>query len=690
MSPHTDPGAPPRARLVVLSAAALALELALIRWLGSEVSVLAYFKNLVLVACFTGFGLGFFQAARPAALGRSLVAVGLLVAAVTLAGDHPWGPQVASLALSGFEDAINMGDTPDRASLAQLAAGLAWVLALFAGSQLALQGYAQRIGADLEAFGPRRRLEAYGLNLVGSAAGVAAFSLASWAALPPRAWFGGVWLATVCFLPPRRRLLALCGGAAVVVVLAPRLGETWSPYQRLQYLPGQGAVLTNGVGYMALRTFGVAPTWIEARGLDRWRLPHTIQPSAQDVLVVGAGGGNDVAAALTAGARRVVAVEIDPVILEIGRRHHPDRPYADPRVHVVLDDARHYAEQTDDRFDLIVFSHVDAHTALSAHTNVRLDNFVQTREAFATFRRLLRPEGAIYVAFQSLQPWVADRLGENLRLAFDGEAPVPLHSVTTQGLLAHFVASEAEGPRARARALRDEHRATLFAAPASSAEVSPSTDDWPFLYVRERRVPTPMLLLALPVAALALAGAGLAVRRDAGRVVDRHFFFLGVGFLLVEVHNVSKLARVFGTTWWVNAWVILGVLALALAGTVVAMRRPALGRGPAPYALLIGLLLVGAFLPVEHVLGLAGAAGATVFYALPLACAGLIFASSLAESAHPARALGSNVLGSVVGGFLELASFVTGLGGLLVIAAAVYLASYPGGGSAREDRAPTP
>lgn len=669
--------AAPRARLIVLSAAALALELALIRWLGSEVSVLAYFKNLTLVACFTGFGLGFFQADRRPGLGRSLAVAGLLVAAVTFAADHPWGPQVASRALSSFEDAITMGDSPDPTSLAQLAVGLGWVLALFAGCQWAVHGYAQRIGADLEAFGPARRLEGYALNLAGSALGVVAFSLASWAALPPRVWFGAAWFATVPFLPRRGRLIAALGGVAVVAALAPRPGETWSPYQRLQYMPSSGAVLTNGVGYMVLRSFDRAPSWIEERGLDRWRLPHTVLSGAERVLIVGAGGGNDVAAALAAGARQVVAVEIDPVILALGRAHHPDAPYDDPRVRVVLDDARHYAETTDDRFDLIVFSHVDAHTALSANTNVRLDNFVQTRESFVAFRRLLSEDGALYVAFQSIQPWVADRLGENLRLAFDGAPAVALHSVTTHGLLAHFFAADAPAPLARAVALRDEHAATLFIGARPTASPPPSTDDWPFLYVRERRIPAAMLLLAVPVLMLALVSAGVGVRRGGGLRIDRHFFFLGAGFLLVQVHNVSKLARVFGTTWWVNAWVILGVLALALAGTVIAMRRPSLGRGPAPFVVLLSALLAAAVVPIEGLLGVAGPVGATVFYCLPMACAGLIFATSFARSTQPARDLGSNVLGSVVGGFLELTSFVLGLSGVLFLAAVVYLLSYP-------------
>ena len=54
----------------------------------------------------------------------------------------------------------------------------------------------------------------------------------------------------------------------------------------------------------------------------------------------GAGNGNDVAVARGAGAQHVDAVEIDPVGAVVGRRYHPDDPYADPRVSVHINDGR--------------------------------------------------------------------------------------------------------------------------------------------------------------------------------------------------------------------------------------------------------------------------------------------------------------------------------------------------------------
>src|SRR3989441_8435775 len=52
----------PRVRLMALSFLMLFLELALIRWIGSNVLYLSYFSNFVLLASFLGIGLGFLRA----------------------------------------------------------------------------------------------------------------------------------------------------------------------------------------------------------------------------------------------------------------------------------------------------------------------------------------------------------------------------------------------------------------------------------------------------------------------------------------------------------------------------------------------------------------------------------------------------------------------------------------------------
>jgi len=53
---------------------------------------------------------------------------------------------------------------------------------------------------------------------------------------------------------------------------------------------------------MVLRDFESPPD------LDRWTIPYFLQPDARKILIVGAGGGKDVAAAIAASVEKVVAV----------------------------------------------------------------------------------------------------------------------------------------------------------------------------------------------------------------------------------------------------------------------------------------------------------------------------------------------------------------------------------------------
>jgi SAM-dependent methyltransferase len=679
----------PSGRLFWLSLVALLLELALIRWVASEVRIFAYYKNLVLIACFLGFGLGMHSASRRSRLGLSL---GVVIATIcfiawsdNLVG--PCGPRIVSEALSNFAGSITMADMRGASvPLRWFVVALTWTTVVFVACQVALFGYAQRIGALIVAFSPDERLRAYAINVAGSLAGVLAFSAASALSLPPIAWFVPAALGTVPLLEGgRRKLAGLAGCVALTAALWPAPGVIWSAYQKLEWTfqPGPDphwAVTVNGYGYMTLRSFDKPidrnELRFESRGLDRWRLPHTGRPDAASVLIVGAGGGNDVAAAIRAGAKRIVAVDIDREIVEGGRRHHPDHPYDDPRVEVVIDDARHYAETTLERFDLIVMSHLDSHEALSSHTNVRLDNYIYTVESLRTLRERLTPGGVLYLSFNATQPWVAERLRENLRLAF-GEPPTYLLLVGSTVFMAHFFASDDAGRLASTATIGSD----LFVAPRA-ASPSPTTDDWPFLFVERRAVPTPILWLTAPVLVAAVAFALLVVKRgglEPRGLFDRHFFLLGAAFLLVEVHNVGRLARVFGTTWVVNAFVVSSVLLVILLATLVAARSERPTGGLAAYLALGALLAAGALVPIDRVLALpAGALLCIALYTAPLFFAGLIFAESFRRAERPDHALGANILGSVAGGFLESGSFVIGISGLLWIALVLYALSWPG------------
>src|SRR5207237_498814 len=86
-----------------------------------------------------------------------------------------------------------------------------------------------------------------------------------------------------------------------------------------------------------------------------------------------------------------------------------------------------------------------------------------------------------------------------------------------------------------------------------NSSVPISTDDWPYLYLERKSVPSLFLIIFGMLALL----FSISVRKVAGPEfrVRWNFFFLGAGFLLLEVQNISKFALLLGTTWIVNTFV---------------------------------------------------------------------------------------------------------------------------------------
>ena len=88
----------------------------------------------------------------------------------------------------------------------------------------------------------------------------------------------------------------------------------------------------NNTGYQMMRPELVAPCGRRDTRSARIpraepvRLPPLLHPDPQRYLIVGAGAGNDVAGGCATASQRTVAVEIDPAIIDSGRRYHPERP----------------------------------------------------------------------------------------------------------------------------------------------------------------------------------------------------------------------------------------------------------------------------------------------------------------------------------------------------------------------------
>ena len=234
--------------------------------------------------------------------------------------------------------------------------------------------------------------------------------------MPAIVWFAIALMIGVGFVP-RRRWLHGAGrpGRPRVVALADwpwdAMGVAteviWSPYYQVRFKPRYLSIDVNNLGHQGMvRVDRAGPAY---------QLPYRLNRDAggkpfDDVLIIGAGSGNDVAAALAQGARHVDAVEIDPVINELGRIHHPNRPYNDPRVTIHLDDGRSFIRKTGRQYDLICYAIVDSLALHSSYSSVRLESFLFTEEAFRDVKARLKPGGVFAMYNFYRQGWVVGRL----------------------------------------------------------------------------------------------------------------------------------------------------------------------------------------------------------------------------------------------------------------------------------------
>jgi spermine/spermidine synthase len=388
--------------------------------------------------------------------------------------------------------------------------------------------------------------------------------------------------------------------------------------------------------------------------------------SPGDVLVVGAGTGNDVAAALRHGARHIDAVEIDPVIARLGRKYHPEQPYESPKVSVVLNDARAFFNQATRKYDVIIFGLLDSHTLLSSFSSLRLDNYVYTVESFRHAKDLLADNGSMFVVFASGRSFVTTRQFATLTKAL-GKAPRALLTGYDGGVLFAY-------GKAQAAPMSDveDLTATLI---KSAAVVPVTTDAWPFVYLPRRTIPiwTILCLLVIWVCMekVIRSTIGFGVLRVWG---NAHFFLLGAGFLLLEASAVSRLSLLFGSTWVVNAVVISAFLVMALAANLIVAWATI--SNLVSYTCLIIALVASSIIPHDRFTSSAIAALiAGMLAALPVFFSGLIFSRSFRGVASPAAILGINMLGAALGGLLENLTMVGGRLGISCLALLIYLGS---------------
>jgi len=670
--------------LFLISSLSLFVELAVIRWLSGEIRIFAYFQNLALLSAFMGLSIGFalvgkgrdYRFSFPALWGLfALLVIGIGIADKSRllyypgeSGEFLWYTSSAPLWLS-------------------LPIFLGLLVVFFLTTMFLFIPLGQATGEEMSAHQP---VKAYIVNLLASLAGIWLFSLLSFLRTPPVVWFTAVLVGIgfyYTYLHKFSRIHWVIFFLTLAGIAISGYGKIWSPYNRLNLLdftytnPANGEKIHVGSVLNVQQMFYQSAldlsekklTELKENGADslvaelkqietQYDLPYWFVPPQSRALVIGSGMGNDVAAALRSGIEHVDAVEIDPSILALGRKFHPENPYADPRVTTITDDARTFLNKSNQTYDLVVFGLLDSHTLLSSLTSVRLDSYVYTLNSFERAKEHLNPDGFTVITFAANE-WIRERLGRMLIQVF-GADNVYLYTGTQEVTI--FIAGE----------MTDEQKAIgqvfKWEPNPAYADIPIPTDDWPYLYLRDRQIPSgywwALLLIGLVSLFIIARSFPEALHPDA------HFWLLGAAFLLVEFKSITELALLFGTTWFVNSLAISGILVMALCANLLVLKTPRLNLGWA-YGLLFASLVLSFTFPLEWLAGFPGLVKAllsTLLLSLPLFFAGLIFSESLRRAGETSRPLASNFSGSAVGGLLEYGSSYWGIKSLYILAALLY------------------
>lgn len=679
-------------RLFVVSLLSLFLELFVIRWLATEIRIFAYFKNMALMSAFLGLSLGFLWCNHKRDLFKYapmilLYLSGILVSALVLGITH-------MSFVTASNNVMMFGNFEDFTGIRIIYVSLA-LLGVYALSVMLFIGLGQETGRLFQAFKP---LTAYSINVAGGLVGILLFSYLSFLCTTP-----GVWLiiAGLMFMYLGRKLIPACivlFGAFYLIYLGPFVASeaykpdyittVWSPYYRIDVRESRiedGEFKGQSVGQDMFINYDSFQTMVDDRPSSLSRFSKKIATElsefhlrpficygkpAKNVLIMGAGSGSDVAAALRAGAEHIDAVEIDQSIYKIGKDLHPEKPYDSPKVSVHIMDARTFLRNTKEKYDVIVFAFLDSHTAFSSLSSLRTDNYIFTKESIKEASELLSPTGILCVSFINKPDWLWDK---HCAIAKAATGEFPLGFYKENKLPSAFLMS---GPGVKGKTYKDFPQLSFFPREASvRSDIAFSEDDWPFLFLPRRELPMTYVWPIFLIMFVGFLPLYKELRKTDDPTLDGLMFCLGMGFMLLEVRSMSELSLLFGSTWLVNSVIIAAVMLFILLSNYIASKLNA-KLTPALTMVLLAVLLLSSFVKASA-LATFGPVGGSILgcliFLLPLIFSSAIFSLMFKSTKNISRALAFNLVGGLVGVCLEYLSMVFGIRALTYIAIAIYL-----------------
>src|ERR671914_893973 len=353
--------------------------------------------------------------------------------------------------------------------------------------------------------------------------------------------------------------------------------------------------------------------------------------NANNTLVIGSGGGEDILVALSDGVDDVTAVELNPLVVSAVKRFDSQSGniYNNNNVELIIDDGRRFISSSSEKYDVIVLKLVDSWAAQLAGGYALSENYLYTVEAFQQYFRHLDKDsggGGMLVMTRwnfelpRLMPLIVDSLVKETGKSRESVArhvmvvedrpglyfgrsddnqkyyPVMVMVKSTPFVNGEVtrVKEKAEGNQAEITMLADSYVAApfnklfnndsavyneYFSTTVASNPTIP-TDDSPFYFAREQ-IPKQMIILLVTVMAISGLLSALLIYHARKRRVkfdSRSSFhvlfaiFIGIGFMILEVTFIQKFLLLLGTPIMALTVILFTILLSSGIGSYISGR----------------------------------------------------------------------------------------------------------------------
>jgi len=659
-------------------------ELAMIRIHSSYFQIFAYFKNLSLISCFLGLGIGYsLSNKRIFSLAWVMPITALQILFMYLLKDTP----ITLFLQNPVSEQWNIGQSVAKGFF-HVGIIYAFIVIVFLINAICFVPLGHLVARLMYKTDP---LQAYSYDLIGSIIGVIIFSVLSFLWTGPIIWLTFSFFILAIFLIKNSRDFLITTFSFFILVFFLNVFEKTdsadyhSPYQNVsvEYFSDNSAPMQIKSNNIWLQVpLNLSEEFYIKQNKDwhnLYSIPHKIKNfKSSKTLIVGSGVGNDVAASLRNSDAKIDAVEIDPLVADLGIKFHPEKPYLNKRVKLTINDARNFIKETDEEYDLIIYSILDSHANLSGKGGVRLDSYVYTVESFFEAKQKLSNKGIIILSFAVSTREMGIKIYKMLNESFKANPPLVLTRNNPEKFIDNIYIFAVSDNKIDIDLFDTNYKRTNLFLPNSTIEkVDMSTDDWPFFYMSYRIYPLSYMLLLSFIFIVSF----IFIKKHTGINLSKFSFtsfFLGVGFMLMETKGITELAKIYGSTWIVVSIVIISVLFMAYIANLLIIKNVKISNNQIYFFLLFSILIslsitfVNYYNYPTYILKVL----VPIVLTLPVLFSGLAFSRELIKSGSTANTLSCNILGALVGGLLEYNSMYFGFKFLYLLAFISYLMAY--------------